>query len=90
MKKLAFIITYIGMFLPYRLRIVYGFTVNFLLNSVLNHMRLLLRIIVMTISSIILFIIYFTVIPITILLQLSTFQNHGYISIYKSDIRKRY
>lgn len=68
MKKAAFIVTYIGLLLPYRLRIIYGFLLNFTL-APLNAIKQLLGMVNLAISFILFFLVYYLAIPVTKLLR---------------------
>jgi len=90
MKKIDFIATYIGLLLPYRLRIYYGFLLNFLLWP-LNALKQLYAAVNYLLISALLFFVYYIGIPITILLKprkkelflKSTYQEIGCDSIFR-------
>lgn len=90
MRKTDFIATYIGLLLPYRLRIYYGFLLNFLLGPLNALKQLYIAVNYLLISSL-LFFVYYIGIPITIILKprkkelfsKSTCQDTGCDSIFR-------
>lgn len=68
MKKGAFLVTFIGLQLPYRLRIYYGFLLNFIL-APLNRIKQLGLILNQIILFILLFFVYYLVLPLTYLFK---------------------
>ncbi len=68
MKKIAFIVTFTGLLLPCKLRVYYGFLLNFIL-SPLNILRQLFVIITDIILFILLSFAYYLVIPVTLILR---------------------
>ena len=92
MKKIAFIVTYIGLLLPYRLRIYYGFLTNFILNSFKTNLLVAINLISKVIVGVLCIIVYFVGLPITALLKRfmekdTLFIKSGY---EESDILRRY
>jgi len=68
MKKAAFLVTFFGLLLPYRLRVFYGFLLNFIL-APLNLLVQFFGFLNQGILLILFSLIYFFIIPISILLK---------------------
>jgi len=68
MKKGAFIVTFVGLLLPYRLRVYYGFALNFIL-APLKIAGQLLVLVNTAVLFVLLFFVYFLIMPVTVLLK---------------------
>jgi len=92
MKKIAFIVSYIGLLLPYRLRIYFGIIINFILNPLKTNFLLVIKFISKVIMGLLCFVAYFIGLPMTILLKKLTEKDEIFIKPgnNESDIMKRF
>lgn len=77
MKIRAYLVTLIGLFLPYRLRVVYGIVLNFILNRPTKLFRLIINILNDLSSLILFFIVYFFVLPLVWITKSLLTKNRG-------------
>lgn len=68
MKKIDFLVTYIGLLLPYRLRAYYGLLLNFIL-APFHMLRQFYNMLSHLVAFALLFLVYYAAIPMAILLR---------------------